>query len=166
MIVTVLGRVAVGAWTRDRPRAEPPSRARLDGEPSTSSAVAPPSKRLHHRNRPAVDTGNAPLSWGVTTLHEEHPMSSQAFDEPLLGSNGQPTATIRHGNTILRPAGPWTPTVHSLLRHLEQVGFSCSPRVVGDGYHDQGREILSYIEARSPTPIPTPTRASARSASC
>jgi hypothetical protein len=50
-------------------------------------------------------------------------MSSQAFDEPLLGSNGQPTATIRHGNTILRPAGPWTPTVHSLLRHLEQVGL-------------------------------------------
>jgi Phosphotransferase enzyme family len=81
-------------------------------------------------------------------------MSSQASYEPLLGSNGQPTATIRHGNTILRPAGPWTPTVHSLLRHLEQVAFPGSPRVVGDGYDDQGREILTYIEGQIAHPRP------------
>jgi len=81
-------------------------------------------------------------------------MSFQASYEPLLGSNGQPTATIRHGNTILRPAGPWTPTVHSLLRHLEQVGFPGSPRVVGDGYDDQGREILTYIEGQIAHPRP------------
>lgn len=75
-------------------------------------------------------------------------MSSQATYEPLPGSNGQPTATIHHGNTILRPAGPWTPTVHALLRHLEQVGYPGSPRVVGDGYDDQGREVLTYIQGR------------------
>jgi hypothetical protein len=75
-------------------------------------------------------------------------MASQATYEPLPGSNGQPTATIRHGTTILRPAGPWTPTVHALLRHLEQVGYPGSPRVVGDGYDDQGREVLTYIQGR------------------
>jgi hypothetical protein len=36
--------------------------------------------------------------------------------------------------------------VHTLLRHLEQAGFSGSPRVVGDGYDDQGREVLTFIE--------------------
>ena len=66
-------------------------------------------------------------------------MASEAAYEPLLGSNGQPTATIRHGNTILRPAGPWTPAVRALLRHLEEVGFPGSPRVVGDGYDQGGR---------------------------
>jgi hypothetical protein len=59
-------------------------------------------------------------------------LASQAAYEPLPGSNGQPTATIRHGTTILRPAGPWTPAVHALLRHLEQVGYPASPRVVAD----------------------------------
>jgi hypothetical protein len=75
-------------------------------------------------------------------------MASHVADEPLPGSNGQPTATIRHGSTILRPAGPWTPTVHALLRHLEQVGFPGSPRVVGDGYDEQGREVLTWIEGQ------------------
>jgi hypothetical protein len=81
-------------------------------------------------------------------------MSSHASYEPLPGSNGQPTATIRHGNTILRPAAPWTPTVHTLLRHLEQVGFPGSPRVVGDGYDDQGREVLTDIEGHIVHPRP------------
>jgi aminoglycoside phosphotransferase (APT) family kinase protein len=75
-------------------------------------------------------------------------MTSHVADEPLPGSNGQPTATIRHGNTVLRPAGSWTPTVHAFLRHLEQVGFPGSPRVVGDGYDEQGREVLTWIEGQ------------------
>lgn len=36
--------------------------------------------------------------------------------------------------------------MHALLRHLEQAGFAGSPRVVGDGYDDQGREVLTFIE--------------------
>jgi hypothetical protein len=39
--------------------------------------------------------------------------------------------------------GPWTPTVHALLRHLERVGFAGSPRVVGV---DGDVEILTFIE--------------------
>lgn len=64
-----------------------------------------------------------------------------------------------HGNDppwrrVLRPAGPWTPAVHALLRHLEQVGFSAAPRVVGDGYDDQGREVLTWIPGRILHPRP------------
>ena len=81
-------------------------------------------------------------------------MSSHVPFEPLPCSNGQPTATVRHGDTILRPAGPRTPAVHALLRHLEEVGFPASPRVVGDGYDDQGREVLTYIEGRIAHPHP------------
>jgi hypothetical protein len=47
---------------------------------------------------------------------------------------------------VLRPAGPWTPAVHALLRHLERVGFAGAPRVAGDGYDDQGHEVLTFVE--------------------
>lgn len=35
----------------------------------------------------------------------------------------------RIGNTVHRPTAPWTPAVHDLLRHLESVGYECSPRL-------------------------------------
>lgn len=43
-----------------------------------------------------------------------------------------------------RDAGPWTPAVHALLRHLEYVGFEGAPRVIG--FDDSGREVLTYLE--------------------
>jgi hypothetical protein len=72
-------------------------------------------------------------------------MSSSQSVTTLPGPDGQPSRVFRRGNTVLRPAGPWTPAVHALLRHLERAGFAGSPRVVGDGYDDQGREVLTYI---------------------
>ena len=57
----------------------------------------------------------------------------------------QPRPLILGDGTVRRPAGPWTPAVHALLAHLEQAGFGGSQRVVGDGYDDRGREVLSYI---------------------
>ncbi len=51
---------------------------------------------------------------------------------------------MRVGDTVRRNAGPWTPAVHSLLRHLEYVGFGGSPRAFG--IDEQGREVLSFIE--------------------
>jgi hypothetical protein len=45
--------------------------------------------------------------------------------------------------TVRRATGPWTPTVHALLDHLEAEGFAGAPRPLGvDG---QGREILSFM---------------------
>ncbi|RSN53251.1 aminoglycoside phosphotransferase family protein [Actinomadura sp. WAC 06369] len=73
-------------------------------------------------------------------------MSSHSSFQPLTGPEGQPTPVSRHGDTVLRPAGPWTPAVHALLDHLEAVGFPGSPRVVGNGHDGHGRETLTYID--------------------
>lgn len=50
----------------------------------------------------------------------------------------------RRGNTVFRTAGPWTPTVHAFLQHLDATGFRGAPRVLGVA--DDGREQLLYIE--------------------
>ncbi|MEV0149052.1 MULTISPECIES: phosphotransferase [unclassified Nonomuraea] len=61
---------------------------------------------------------------------------------PLQGGDVT-DGVVRVGDTVRRPAGSFTPAVHSLLRHLEDVGFAGAPRVVGmDGL---GREILTYV---------------------
>ncbi|MDE2839374.1 MAG: phosphotransferase [Chloroflexota bacterium] len=75
--------------------------------------------------------------------------------EAILRARGAgSTGVQRQGNVILRHARPWTPTVHSLLRHLEEVGFSGAPRVVGSGFAPDGRETLSYIEGEFTHPWP------------
>ena len=51
------------------------------------------------------------------------------------------------GETVRRPVGEWTPAVHALLRHLDAVGFTGAPRVLG--FDDQGREMLTYIHGVS-----------------
>ena len=63
-------------------------------------------------------------------------------------------AVYRRGQVVVREAGPWTATVHSLLRHLEDVGFAGAPRVVGSGFDAEGRETLTYIEGEFTQPGP------------
>ena len=65
-----------------------------------------------------------------------------------------PHAVYRRGDVVIREAGPWTRTTHALLRHLEEVEFPYSPRVVGSGFDDQGRETLQYIEGTFTQPGP------------
>ncbi|GHJ49823.1 trifolitoxin immunity protein [Catellatospora sp. TT07R-123] len=60
---------------------------------------------------------------------------------PLRGGNV--STVVRVGETVRRNAGPWTPTVHALLRHLEYAGFTGSPRALGMDEHN--REVLSYL---------------------
>jgi hypothetical protein len=62
-------------------------------------------------------------------------------ETPLSG--GTLNAVMRVGDTVRRPAGPWTPTVHALLRHVRERGFALAPEPLGVDEH--GREILSYI---------------------
>lgn len=50
---------------------------------------------------------------------------------------------VKIGDTVHRPAGPWTPTVHDLLRHVRRNGFGFAPEPLGTD--DQGREVLAYI---------------------
>lgn len=63
----------------------------------------------------------------------------------LNNTNKHPIVKI--GNTVHRPTGWWTPSVHKLLNYLESVGFKYSPRVLG--FDEKGREILSFIEGDS-----------------
>src|SRR4029450_3980440 len=57
---------------------------------------------------------------------------------------GTTSTVVRAGDTVRRNAGPWTPAVHALLRHLEYVGFTGAPRALG--IDERGREVLSYLE--------------------
>lgn len=63
---------------------------------------------------------------------------------------GNVTGVVRIGNTVRRPAGPWTPAVHALLRHLHGVGFAGAPRPLG--VDAQGREVLTFIPGVVPWP--------------
>ena len=74
-------------------------------------------------------------------------------DEKSLGGNLNDA--VRIGDTVRRRTGPWTPSVHALLRYLEAAGFD-APRVIG--MDDQGREVLRFIagEAHSGTVVPVP----------
>ena len=67
-------------------------------------------------------------------------------DDSVLLSQGGPTVVRRRGRVVVRDTGPWASTVHSLLRHLEAVGFAGAPRVVGSGFDAEGRETLTYLE--------------------
>jgi Ser/Thr protein kinase RdoA (MazF antagonist) len=60
---------------------------------------------------------------------------------------------VRVGNTVRRPTGRHTPFVHSLLRHLQEVGFDRAPRVLG--IDEQGREIVTFIEGHVPPDLAT-----------
>ena len=61
---------------------------------------------------------------------------------------------FRRGQVVVRETSPWTTTVHSLLNHLEDVGFTGAPRVLGSGFDSAGRETLGYIEGEFTHPGP------------
>lgn len=63
--------------------------------------------------------------------------------EQRLGGGRSTTGVVRVGETVHRPVGPWTPTIHAFLRHLRASNFTAAPEVLG--FDDQGREVLSYV---------------------
>jgi Ser/Thr protein kinase RdoA (MazF antagonist) len=63
--------------------------------------------------------------------------------EQRLGGGRSTTGVVRIGETVHRPTGPWTPTIHAFLRHLRSSGFTAAPEVLG--FDERDREILSYI---------------------
>ncbi|WP_205752584.1 phosphotransferase [Cryptosporangium phraense] len=69
-------------------------------------------------------------------------------------SGGGRTSVHRRGDVVVRDAGPWTPAVHHLLRHLERVGFDGAPRLVGSGFDAAGRETLTFIDGEFTQPGP------------
>jgi hypothetical protein len=63
--------------------------------------------------------------------------------ETPLGGGNMSSGVVRSGDTVRRPAGPWTPAVHALLAHLHDAGFNGAPRPLG--IEERGREILTFI---------------------
>lgn len=70
----------------------------------------------------------------------------------VWGSGTQPSKARRRAGVVYREAGTWSNTVLALLRHLEDAGFAGSPQVVGSGFADDGREMVSYLPGTSPQP--------------
>ncbi len=71
-------------------------------------------------------------------------MSSPPPEQPEVPLTGGTLApVVRVGATVRRTAGPWTPTIHALLRHVRERGFTLAPEPMG--LDPKGREILGYI---------------------
>jgi hypothetical protein len=74
-------------------------------------------------------------------------------EEKLDG--GRSFGAVRVGDEVRRRAEPWTASVHSVLRHLEENGFDGAPRPLG--LDDQGRERLTFLPGETlgePSPWP------------
>jgi Phosphotransferase enzyme family len=76
----------------------------------------------------------------VPEHEEEH--EEEREEEPLTGGNVS-AGVVRVGDTVRRPAGPWTPAVHALLAHLHEAGFRGAPRPLG--LDERGREVLGFV---------------------
>jgi Ser/Thr protein kinase RdoA (MazF antagonist) len=70
----------------------------------------------------------------------------------VWGSGERPSKARRRAGVVYREAGPWSPAVLALLRHLEREGFAGAPRVVGSGFAEDGREMVGYVPGASPQP--------------
>jgi hypothetical protein len=73
-----------------------------------------------------------------------------AREEPLAGGIANAGKVVRVGDTVRRPAGPFTGSIFAALEHLERVGFDGAPRALG--IDDRGREVLSFVEGDVPIP--------------
>jgi Ser/Thr protein kinase RdoA (MazF antagonist) len=71
-------------------------------------------------------------------------------EEEVALDGGAIAEVVRVGDTVRRSTGPWTPTVHVVLRHLEAVGCDLAPRVLG--IDERCREILSYLPGTTISP--------------
>lgn len=89
-------------------------------------------------------------------------MSDSVADRPPAPGDGEVLSggntglVVRVGDTVRRQVGHWTPAVHALLHHLEEVGFDAAPRALHTD--EQGREVLSFVEGTvgtlGPHPVP------------
>jgi hypothetical protein len=75
------------------------------------------------------------------------------YDEEIILTGGATTQVTRVDNVVYRSPKPQSKTVVNLLRFLDGVGFSASPRPIGEGFAPDGREMLEYIEGESPQPF-------------
>lgn len=77
------------------------------------------------------------------------------MEQPLTGN--VTAGVVRVGDTVRRPAGPWTDAVDALLAHLHAVGFRGAPRPLGRD--ERGRQVLEYVPGELGDPAGTYRRA-------
>ncbi|SDS01275.1 phosphotransferase family protein [Actinopolymorpha singaporensis] len=75
-------------------------------------------------------------------------MADHEQEVPLFGAGLQDRKLVRVGDTVRRPAGGWTNSVHDLLRDLRARGYDLAPEPLG--LDSAGREVLGYVEGRDP----------------
>lgn len=71
--------------------------------------------------------------------------SDELFDDGVANAG----SVFRRGNQVIRPAGAHSPAVHSLLKHLEKVGFSGAPVAIA---LENATETVSYMPGSVPAP--------------
>jgi 8-oxo-dGTP pyrophosphatase MutT (NUDIX family) len=82
-----------------------------------------------------------PADWPVVHALADLLASAEALPGGRVGG------AVRVGDTVRRPAGPWTPAVHDLLRHLVAGGVAGVPEPLGlDG---AGREVLRFVPGQT-----------------
>lgn len=80
-------------------------------------------------------------------------MAAESGGRELELAGGNMSGAVRVGDTVRRAGGPWTPTVHRLLRHLRAQGVPGLPAPVAVDEH--GREIVAYLPGVVPQdPMP------------
>ena len=77
--------------------------------------------------------------------------SDPTAELPLQGGNVS-GEIVRVGDTVRRPAGPWSATVHAFLQHLNDVGYDGAPRTLG--FDAQGRHVVEYVPGVAAMPFP------------
>ncbi|HET6626362.1 MAG TPA: NUDIX domain-containing protein [Nocardioidaceae bacterium] len=82
----------------------------------------------------------------VGWLAADRPFLAQLREILLDGEElpgGNVGGAVRIGKTVRRTTGPWTPSVHALLGHLERHGLPHVPQVLGED--ERGREVLTFL---------------------
>jgi hypothetical protein len=91
---------------------------------------------------PATEVEASPSCFGACPQPHITHRKPTVTEIPLDGGNVS-GGVVRIGDTVRRPAGPWTPAVHALLHHLHGAGFPGAPRPLG--FDEHGREVLTFI---------------------
>lgn len=69
---------------------------------------------------------------------------------PLSGGNTT-DGLVRVGDTVRRPSGPWSASVHYFLCHLHDVGYVGAPKSFG--FDERGRHVVEYVEGHISMPF-------------
>ena len=70
-------------------------------------------------------------------------LTGEPDEIPLLGGDVT-DGVVRVGDTVRRPVTSRSPFIHTVLKHLEHVGFDGAPRFLG--LDAKGREILDFVD--------------------